>query len=254
MRLKSKTTLTIKEKTFGDDKMLVCLPLVSKNIELLISQAKELMELNPDVIEWRVDFFDTVEDIDSVVKALIELNNVTGKLPLIFTCRHAGEGGYRELSQEKRIEIIEAALNTGFADIIDVEMFNDEEFLSIVKNLVIKHNSKLILSHHNFKVTPSEDFIYNKIIEGEKLGADISKIAVMPNDFGDVLNLLNATYKARNAIKIPLITMSMGEIGKITRIVGGIFGSDMSFAVGKEASAPGQVPIKDLVTILDIIE
>src|SRR5665647_3635936 len=133
--------------------MLVCLPLVSKNKDLLISQAKELMDLNPDVIEWRVDFFDSVDDIRAVVEALIELNNVTGKLPLIFTCRHTEEGGYKELSQEKRIEIIEAALNTGLADIIDVEMFNNEEFLSIVKSLVKKYNSKLILSHHNFKFT-----------------------------------------------------------------------------------------------------
>lgn len=253
MRPLSQTKIEVKGKVFGGDKMLVCLPLVSRNKELLIEQAKDICALNPDIIEWRVDFFDTVEDVDSVVDALKALSKVINKIPLIFTCRHYKEGGQKEMSQEKRIEIIENSLKTGCIDIIDVEMFNDTDFLETIKNLVKENDAKLILSHHNFTKTPDEEFIYNKIVEGEKLGADISKIAVMPQSYGDVLKLLNATYRARNTVKVPIVTMSMGEIGGITRIAGGLFGSDMSFAVGKEASAPGQVPINDLKKVLDIL-
>lgn len=253
MRVQSKTKVKVKDKVFGGSKMLICLPLVSKNKEVLVEQAKEISSLNPDIIEWRVDFFDTVKDVNSVTHALKALSDVIGEIPLIFTCRHIKEGGKADITQEKRIEIIENSLKTGCIDIIDVEMFNDKEFLSKIKSAVNENGAKLILSHHNFNETPDEDFIVNKLVEGEELGADISKIAVMPKNYGDVLKLLNATYRARNTVNVPIVTMSMGEIGGITRIGGGLFGSDMSFAVGKESSAPGQIPISDLKTVLNIL-
>ena len=79
------------------------------------------------------------------------------------------------------------------------------------------------------------------------MGAHIAKAAVMPNSQRDVLVLLNATLKARTeALQIPIITMSMGKLGIVTRIAGGLFGSDITFAAGKEASSPGQIPIGKL--------
>jgi 3-dehydroquinate dehydratase-1 len=47
--------------------------------------------------------------------------------------------------------------------------------------------------------------------------------------------------------------MSVGPMGSVSRMVGGLFGSWLSFAVGESASAPGQIPIGDLVTVYDII-
>ena len=79
------------------------------------------------------------------------------------------------------------------------------------------------------------------------MGADIAKVAVMPKNYKDVLVLLNATLKARTEhLEIPIITMSMGPEGGVTRLAGGLFGSDLTFAIGKEASAPGQIPIGEL--------
>jgi 3-dehydroquinate dehydratase-1 len=45
----------------------------------------------------------------------------------------------------------------------------------------------------------------------------------------------------------------MGPLGSVTRMVGGVFGSSLSFAVGDTASAPGQIPIADLCIVYDII-
>lgn len=253
MKLNNEQVLSIKNKVFGGGKTLVCLPLVSKDRESLVEEAKELMTLDPDVIEWRVDFFNSYGDVLAIVEALKALNEVINKIPLIFTPRHVQEGGFKEITQENRLEIIEKTLITGFVDILDIELMNDAEFISKVKEMVVKYNSKLILSHHNFKKTPEEDFIYNKLIEEKEAGADIPKIAVMPENEGDVLKLMNATYKAKVELNMPLITMSMGELGKVTRAIGGLYGSDMTFAVGKEASAPGQIPIKDLETIFSIL-
>ena len=79
------------------------------------------------------------------------------------------------------------------------------------------------------------------------MGADIAKIAVMPKDYHDVLTLLAVTNTARNGqVGIPMITISMGEAGKISRLAGGLFGSDITFAAGRESSAPGQMSFHDL--------
>lgn len=253
MRLQSRNKVIVKDVVFGGDKILTCIPLVSKNKKILVEQSKEVCLLHPDVIEWRVDFFETVNDTKSVIDALLSLKEAIDEIPLIFTLRNSKEGGQVNLTQDKRIEIIEKSIETRRLDILDIEIDNDIEFLNKIKSSAADSNTKLILSYHNFEETPSEEFLYNKIIKGKDLGADIIKIAVMPKNHEDVLKLLDITYKARNFIDIPLITMSMGEIGVVTRLIGGLFGSDMTYAVGKEPSAPGQVPIKDVNTVLNIL-
>jgi 3-dehydroquinate dehydratase-1 len=93
-----------------------------------------------------------------------------------------------------------------------------------------------------------------KFLTADQLGADVAKVAVMPRDFDDVLTLLTATRQASKKLRIPLISMSMGPLGAITRLVGGVFGSSLSFAVGAASSAPGQVPIEDLNAVLEILQ
>jgi 3-dehydroquinate dehydratase-1 len=76
---------------------------------------------------------------------------------------------------------------------------------------------------------------------------------VMPRDRGDVLVLLAATAEADSKARIPLISMSMGPLGSVTRMIGGVFGSSLSFAIGEGSSAPGQIPIADLNAVYDVI-
>ena len=76
-------------------------------------------------------------------------------------------------------------------------------------------------------------------------GADIAKLAVMPHTAADAARLLEATACAMAARPgTPLITMSMGPLGAVTRFCGGAFGSCATFGVtsGTAASAPGQPP------------
>jgi 3-dehydroquinate dehydratase-1 len=86
-------------------------------------------------------------------------------------------------------------------------------------------------------------------LEADRLGADVAKVAAMPRDRADVITLLAATAIAEAKSRIPLISMSMGPLGVATRMVGGVFGSSLSFAIGEGASAPGQMPIADLVAV-----
>jgi len=75
----------------------------------------------------------------------------------------------------------------------------------------------------------------------------------MPNKLEDVLTLLSATLTANQQMQIPVITMSMGAYGSLSRMFGGAFGSAVTFAVGQTSSAPGQMAVEEVNCVLDIV-
>ncbi len=97
------------------------------------------------------------------------------------------------------------------------------------------------------------------LTEAKELGAHIGKLACMPSveeEQGrrDVETLLAATERMKTIYPdFPLITMSMGEIGKDSRCYGGLYGSEVSFACVGTASAPGQMELEELNGVFDRI-
>ena len=88
----------------------------------------------------------------------------------------------------------------------------------------------------------------------QDMGADIPKIAVMPQNKADVLTLLAATEEmSRVYADRPIITMSMGGDGVISRLCGEVFGSSMTFGAVGQVSAPGQISVDQLFDALSII-
>jgi 3-dehydroquinate dehydratase I len=254
MRQQSKVQVTVRNTVIGGAQPLVCLPLVAKDRKALLGQAKELVVLRPDLLEWRIDAFDQVTEVTECLEALRELRREIGDIPLIFTCRIDREGGFKAIPEEKRLELITRLMATGQLDLVDVELCSGADFLAAVRVAAKTSGCKLIFSHHNFQATPDEAFIIAKLLEGQTAGADITKLAVMPKSYADVLTLLSATNKARNgAVTIPIVSMAMGAEGLITRLAGGLFGSDITFAIGSKASAPGQIPIGQLRTGMELL-
>jgi len=255
LKLQSKIQVKAKDKVFGGDKLLECIPMVSRNKEELLRDIQEIVSHNPDIIEWRIDYYDKLENISHVVESLKQIAPLARDIPILLTFRHVSEGGYKEERQQTRLEVIQATVETGLIDVVDVENANEASFIEKVKEVVRKNHVKLILSNHNFKETPSEQWILDSLKTGKELGADIVKIAIMPQNFSDVVTLACATYRARKEIlDIPLITVSMGELGSITRIMGGEIGSDLSFFSSSGSSGPGQINIEDYRCIKDIIQ
>lgn len=247
MRLQSAIKVAVRQKIIGGADPLVCIPLVAAGKTDLLDQATALLPMAPDLFEWRVDAYAKAADPPDCLDALAALRSIIGDIPLIFTCRIADEGGMQALDPPTRLALIDAAIRSDLMDIVDIELCNTASFIEAVRATSSRHDTKLILSYHDFAQTPAEDFIVDRLTRAQARGADIAKVAVMPHDYQDVLTLLNATFKARRqAVKIPLITMAMAREGAVTRLAGGLFGSDITFAIGKAASAPGQIPIDDL--------
>ena len=249
MRQQSKEKVIVRGRAIGGPLPLICLPLVAKNSDSLLRQANELIHMQPDLLEWRIDDYQKVTAVTDCLAVLEELRTVIADIPLIFTCRIDREGGLQKIPQEKRLELISAAMASGKVDIVDIGLCNEKDFIETVRKKAAANGVKLILSHHNFSETPTGEFIYTTLVKAQEMGADIAKLAAMPNDYTDVLTLMSATNKARNeVVDVPMVTISMGPQGKITRLAGGLFGSDITFAVGRESSAPGQIPINELRT------
>ena len=241
-------------RKLGGETPLLCTPLVGRTRERLLAEAASVLRQKPDIVEWRVDFFDAVGDTGAVIKTARALRDIVGKRPVIFTRRSLSGGGERiAIGDEEVVELYGAVAKSRLVDFIDFEMDNDPDHLRRVRENTQRHEIRLILSYHNLSYTPGLDYLVDRFLEAERLGADVAMVQVMPRDRVDVLRLLAATAEADNKTRIPLISMSVGPLGSVTRMVGGLFGSWLSFAVGESASAPGQIPIGDLVTVYDII-
>lgn len=150
--------------------------------------------------------------------------------------------GVLELDEEGYLNLLNTIIVNRLGDAVDIELFHDEDR---VKELVAEahnYNVVVIMSNHDFEKVPTKDVIEFRLKKMAALGADVPKLACMPHN----VTLLSATNEVNEAIDNPLITMAMGDIGKVTRIAGQVFGSSLSFGAVGKTSAPGQLSINDL--------
>jgi 3-dehydroquinate dehydratase-1 len=234
---------------------LICTPLVGRTLDKLMTELAVVLPKQPDVLEWRVDFFEAIGDSAAVIAAARAIKQAAGNIPVLFTRRSTLEGGEKiALNEDQVIAMYTAVCESKSIDLIDYEMANDAANIALVRTAAKANGIKLVLSFHNFSYTPGLETLASKFLTADQLGADVAKVAVMPRDLDDVLTLLTATREASKKLRIPLISMSMGPYGAMTRLFGWTFGSALTFAVGASSSAPGQVPIEDLNTALAILQ
>ena len=113
--------------------------------------------------------------------------------------------------------------------------------------------SNLVLSYHNFEETPEN--LMELLSEMANLTPRLVKVAVMPKNEQDVLDLMNFTrgFKAFNPEQ-EFVTMSMGKLGRLSRFAGDLIGSSWTFASLDNASAPGQVGLADMRRIREVLD
>jgi 3-dehydroquinate dehydratase I len=233
---------------------LVCTPLVGRTREAIRAEVAAIVPKRPDVIEWRVDFFEGLGSPDDVLAVAADVREAAGGIPVLFTRRAAHEGGERITVPEPRVlEVYDAVCEGRAVEMVDYELSNPAENMGRVRQVSRAHGVGLVASYHDFDMTPPAEELFGKFAAGQRVGADVAKVAVMPKRLEDVLPLLEATLRAYRELTIPVIGMSMGPLGSLTRMFGWVFGSALGFAVGKTASAPGQVPIEDLNQVIEIL-
>ncbi len=230
-------------------------PITAKTREQAIAQAKVIAaNADADLAEFRIDLLNFASDRKQVIALGHELKQILGTKPLIATIRTHNEGGQLTISDADYGKTYQAYLQQPFMDILDVEMFRDQQ---IVKDTVKMAHAKkvlIVMSNHDFQKTPPESEIIKRLLQQDELGADILKIAVMPQNKQDVFTLMNATLKVSQQSKKPLLTMSMGKLGTISRIATANMCGSFSFGMIGEASAPGQIDVTQLKQFLKTVQ
>ncbi|MEG1947032.1 MAG: type I 3-dehydroquinate dehydratase [Lachnospiraceae bacterium] len=243
----------IKNREIGGKRPLVCVPVIGKTREEISKEITELAKENIDIIEWRMDWYEKSNSIENCLTLLEELSNICQDVILLCTFRSKSQGGEKELNPETYCKLLKAVAESEYADIIDVEVCNLQNAKEVIE-LLHQTTRCIIGSDHNFLKTPSVQIMAEKLMYMKRIGADIGKLAVMPQNKLEVLHLLEASIMLKEYYPdYPIITMSMGCMGMITRIAGTFSGSCVTFGAAQHASAPGQLPVAQLTTILDKI-
>lgn len=246
-------TIKIKNVEIGQGVPKICIPLTGKNREELVEEMEIVKKYEPDLIEWRADFFEESKHLEKVCEMLETINDSFKQIPVLFTFRTKEEGGEKSIMPKDYVKLLKEVSKKRLADIVDVQVFwYGEKSGDFIKEL--KETGTVVLaSSHHFEGTPSAREISEALCTMENQGADIVKIAVMPQSGKDVCALLEASMERKEHSEKPVITMSMGQTGMLSRICGEFTGSCVTFASGKQASAPGQVNADKLRKVLEDI-
>lgn len=246
--------IQIKGLTIGKGLPKICVPLTAKTAYELCGEAEQAKAAGAELVEWRADFYEDLLQEEKTAETLKKLSDVLGEIPLLFTIRTKEEGGNGELSEEAYIRLNMAAAQSGYADLVDVEVFGDEEEKKALIAAVHHTHAKVIGSSHDFEKTDDKETLLARFKAMDESGADILKMAVMPDEFEDVAAIMQATNEmVQRYTDKPVIAMAMGQIGSISRIAGENFGSAVTFAAVGAASAPGQFPIGELRAMMEAL-
>ncbi len=197
-----------------------------------------------DCFEWRADFSPNLHDAERMVQDGRDIAAALPHNPLLFTFRSTSQGGQCTLPVREYIALNQALIESGCIDLVDIESWIGDAAVADLVDCAKRNGVGTIVSYHNFKGTPSKEWMVSLLVHMQDLGADIPKIAVMAHDAHDVLELLAATEEmSRIHATGPLLTMAMGREGSLSRLTGELFGSALTFCALGTPSAPGQVEV-----------
>jgi 3-dehydroquinate dehydratase-1/3-dehydroquinate dehydratase/shikimate dehydrogenase len=210
----------------------------------IITAAKEA-EAYADVIEIRLDSIANPA-IDTFVRDI--------RTPLLFTNRPTWEGGSYNGDEGARVSVLLEAIQARAA-YVDIEMKTAPQLRQQVVEAAKGSDTRVIVSWHNFKTTPSSSDLENVFMEQYESGVHIGKIVTMAHAAVDVLRVFDLLYLAAEK-KFPLIAFCMGEAGVISRVATVELGGYMTYAAADSgmATAPGQMKISVLHDILQAIK
>lgn len=246
-------TVKVRDLVIGDGIPKIAVPLVGRDKEGLRREIDTVSRLPVDLVEWRMDCFSGSENVDEVKKTAGWIRDQIGDLPLLATFRTLNEGGEKESDSKRYLELNIELIRSGSADLVDVELSRGKETVRKINEAAHTSGVKTIVSSHDFSRTPDKETIVRRLCRMQTLGADVTKMAVMPRTSGDVLTLLAATdmMKTQYADR-PFITMAMAGKGLISRLTGELFGSAITFGAAAASSAPGQIRADRLKELLNL--
>lgn len=242
--------------TLGEGRPAVCVPVMGKSLAELAASARQAAQAQADVLELRADSLCAMPE-PQVAAAMCEaVREAAPGIALLFTLRTARDGG-EGAAQCDAYEALLCALvewREPLFDALDCELSVGEAAFSRIVAKAHAAGISVVGSSHDFSRTPEEAQIVATLRTMERLGADVCKIAVMPQSRRDVLTLMRAGLEAEETLCAPVIAISMGALGTLTRIGAQTLGSCLTFGAAGTCSAPGQMDARTLRGILELLQ
>ncbi|MDO5860481.1 type I 3-dehydroquinate dehydratase [Methanobrevibacter sp.] len=212
----------------------IAIPIFQKNCKDVIEVAHDCIDKGADILEFRIDALKN-PDISEIRDTINEIN-----FPMIATNRIGTEGGSFKGCEEDRVNILYECAD--LVDYVDIELQSNDEYIQRIHDTGVK----TIVSYHDFEKTPDlNEIMY--IVEKEQELGDVAKVAFMPQNLEDTLTVLAVLSHCENTIAI-----SMGDLGSYTRVMASKFDSPITFAAGRDATAPGQIDIETMKALLNM--
>ena len=236
----------------GDGIPKICVPLMGKSPEQMRALTDAAVHSGADVLEWRIDALSPLPTLDLLRPMHDAVRASAAGIPLLMTLRTARDGGSGSADPVAYEQLLCALARARLCDALDVEWSAGRERFKRIVQAAHEQDICVVGSSHDFSDTPDQQEIISRLSGMESSGADVCKIAVMPQSRRDVLTLMQACICADEQLEAPLIAIAMGPLGVITRIGGAFMGSCLTFGTAGQASAPGQIDTQKLRAALEV--
>jgi 3-dehydroquinate dehydratase-1 len=252
-------TVKVRNVVIGEGLPKICVPITGRCEEDILAETRAVLDVPADIAEWRADWYEKACEGDErtcglngtseIAGILGKIREILGDMPLLMTFRTAREGGEQEADADTYQKICIDAIRSGYIDLIDVELSCGEKTAGRIIEEAGAAGVRVVASSHDFDRTPDKSEMTGRLFRMKDLRADILKLAVMPQSRSDVAALLEVAADAAERTGKPVIAISMGQLGVISRVACEAFGSSATFAAASRASAPGQIGAAELKEI-----
>jgi 3-dehydroquinate dehydratase-1 len=218
----------------------VCGSVMAEKVDEMKAGVAKAIEQGADLVELRVDGLHDQAGWEELLPV---------KVPVILTNRLEREGGSFRGDENKRIEVLLQGVARG-VPCIDIELSTPESLRERVVSQAKKSGVAVIMSCHDFSITPSIEVMIGTAKRLAGAGCDIAKIVTFAEGTEDALRMLDFLAQVQDEVAVPIIAFAMGDAGKITRVVAPMLGSPIAYAAAGKATAPGQLDVATMKRLL----
>lgn len=200
-----------------------------------------------DIVEIRGDVFDALnrQDHASIVRRIIDKFKAFDK-EIIYTYRTSGEGGKGSKTTVEYQALLLEVCKSMDIDYIDIEMSVGKKIVQEIIETAKTHQIKTLLSYHNFKETLDYHALMDLLSQMNQVEGDVFKFALYPTNGEDVDTVVDVQKTAKAQYGHKVIGISMGELGKRTRVLTGDYAPLFTYGYISRDAAPGQIHISEL--------
>ena len=111
-----------KKKVAVNDQTFLTLVNTGISEDDVIKQAQEIKKLQPEMMEWRIDYFEDVVLMNRLLEVAGKVKTVMDKTPVLITFRSKKVGCKTELdSEDAYLNLVKIAIDFKLGNAIDIE-------------------------------------------------------------------------------------------------------------------------------------